>query len=486
MTPTAYRSASAPLGSSPDDFNNRVMLSPIKFPRGSLILEETASHPLLAAPAESEKAFSIQSGNDDVFGIANNQGMSRSAPNTAREGSCYSGPETARRYASTCHQHQYAQGPYALSPSDAGDESDGFESASIVEDTCSEVDVEDGATFRDDESDLHTYTGSDGTSILYPPSLADTETGRGDYTYDNAPVPSQAALSEIAAKRGARQARKKISGPAPATFVSNFHRPLPLRSYESEAHLFPTTGAQGGSTHNRAQSAGSLIRGNRPVSLAIDSTPPTVPQQSVQLPVRSSSVRTNTIPLPAQPESLRDHSRLSSGHSRLSSRIDEAPEFDIHAPNSVLDSSTGQRTTRGTSLALTLNDFPVAPMHNPVGALPMTVQHAISTAANPVASLLDACTIVTAQAARIKALLEQTRDRGESLPVANWERMSTFERSWRSDREELLIAIYGRHDTWLGEEDVEYVDLIWMELRASPEAAWVLDLFQCAGDEEMF
>lgn len=463
------------------------MLSPIKFPRGSLILEETASHPLLAAPAESAKAFSIQAGNDDVFGIVNMQGKGRnSEPSAARESMGYGDLGTARRYASTGHQHEYTQGPYGLSPSEAssGEDSISFESASVIEGVHDEAGAEDGATFRDDESDLLTYTGSASSSILYPSSVIDAEEGQARYSYAEAVMPSEAAMSEIATKRSTRQARKKISGPAPATFVSNFHRPLPLRSYESEAHLFPTTGAQGGSSHNRAQSAGSLIRSSRPISLALDASPQTA---LFQLPVRTSSIRTNTIPLPSQSETM-------SGRSRLSSRIDEAEEFETNATTSVPIPSSGY-APRSLSLAMTLADFPNPPMHNPVGALPMVVARSTTIATSPkrpstnqephpVAELLQACTIVTAQAARIKSLLEQTRDRGDQLPVANWEHMSNFERSWRSDREELLIAIYGRHDTWLSEEDVEYVDLIWMELRASPSATWVLDLFH--HEDEIF
>jgi len=447
------------------------MLSPIKFPRGSLILEEMASHPLLTEPSSPANPFSPHVGKDDVFGIVNKQGVSRSSePNATRGSMGYSDLETARRYASTGHQHQYPPGPYGLSPSEAssGEESDS-EAASKAED----ADSRDNATFRDDESDLHTYTGSARSSILDSASFFGTEGGPVHYAYADVAVPSEAAQAEIAASRGARQARKKISGPAPATFVSSFHRPLPLRSYESEAHLFPTTGAQGGSSHNRAQSAGSLKRSGKPISLAIEAAPQSAPP----LPVRSSSIRANTIPLPPQSES-------TSGRSRLSSIRDDV-EHEGRTTPTVVDPSTGP-TPHGSSLAMTLTSFPVPPMHNPVGALPMVVAQATTTneSIHPVAVLLQACTIVTEQAARIKGILEQTRDRGDQLPVANWDSMSKFERSWRSDREELLIAIYGRHDTWLSEEDVEYVDLMWMELRASPSATWVLDLFH--HDDEMF
>jgi hypothetical protein len=56
---------------------------------------------------------------------------------------------------------------------------------------------------------------------------------------------------------------------------SLFHRPLPLRSYESEAHLYPTAGLQGTSSHKR----GGSVEGSHSTSHLL-----------TDLPTRSSSL----------------------------------------------------------------------------------------------------------------------------------------------------------------------------------------------------
>jgi hypothetical protein len=129
--------------------------------------------------------------------------------------------------------------------------------------------------------------------------------------------------------------------------------------------------------------------------------------------------------------------------------------------------------------------FPIPPMRNPVGNLPMLVSRATlsstSTAritlsdssATPVNELLDATRSAPSRAT-IRAILAQTRARGEALPVIEWNSISPFERSWREQNEELLVAIYGRQDTWLGSADVTYVDCIEREIRAHP-GHWVVE-----------
>jgi hypothetical protein len=132
-----------------------------------------------------------------------------------------------------------------------------------------------------------------------------------------------------------------------------------------------------------------------------------------------------------------------------------------------------------------LASFPIPPMRNPVGNLPMLVSRATlsstSTAritlsdssASPVSALLEATRSVPSRAT-IRSILAQTRARGEALPVIEWNSISPFERSWREQNEELLVAIYGRQDTWLGSADVAYVDCIEREIRAH-SGHWVVE-----------
>jgi hypothetical protein len=126
-----------------------------------------------------------------------------------------------------------------------------------------------------------------------------------------------------------------------------------------------------------------------------------------------------------------------------------------------------------------LSSFPVPPMQNPVGTLPMLVTRATlsSDSAAPVSALLESCRSSRGSGAAIKRILEQTRARGDALPVIEWKSISAFERSWRELNEELLVAIYGRQDTWLSAADVAYVDCIGKEFRARP-GHWVLQCFR--------
>jgi hypothetical protein len=143
-----------------------------------------------------------------------------------------------------------------------------------------------------------------------------------------------------------------------------------------------------------------------------------------------------------------------------------------------------------------LASFPIPPMANPVGNLPMLVSRttlssastALSSArcpsaarltlsdasAAPVNALFEASRSARASRSVTRNILAQTRARGEMLPVIEWHSISPFERSWREQNEELLVAIYGRQDTWLSSADVAYVDCIEKEIRSNP-GHWVLE-----------
>jgi hypothetical protein len=146
------------------------------------------------------------------------------------------------------------------------------------------------------------------------------------------------------------------------------------------------------------------------------------------------------------------------------------------ANNCLEDDSAGDADAAFNSL---LASFPIPPMQNPVGTLPMFVARATlsSDSAARVSALLASCRSSRGSGAAVKRILEQTRARGDALPVVDWKCMSVFERSWREMNEELLVAIYGRQDTWLSAADVAYVDCIEKEFRARP-GHWVLRCFR--------
>jgi len=437
-------------------------------------MEETASHPLLAAPVETDdhesaRAFSNSAGADDVFGIGSEITLCNSALSTAG-----GTPHQGRRYASTGYDHRYPQGRYELSASDVSSNEgvDSPHSVSMGESANRQPESRDREANNDDDFEtLHTYDGSTNSSVansLSGATMAECQTR-------DAPQ----ATTAYAEQRNARQARVRIQAPNTMPTTVMFHRPLPLRAFESEAHLFPTSRAQGASSHSRTKSAGSLVRASRPTTLVIDRTPQTTASQLVDLPVRSSSLRANTTPLRPQSEATTRRTRLSDTESSI----------DIDGIAGMLDSTTAG-TPRASSMAETIAGFPVPPMQNPVGALPMAVPRATAAAAaanqsmNPVALLYQAVRAVAGAAATITNNIDHTRDLGDRLPAVNWSTMTAFERSWRSNNEELLIAIYGRMDVVLIDEDIEYIDLMAMELRTSPAAAWILDYFH--EDGEMF
>lgn len=471
---------SAPISSSPT--YNPALLSPIAFPRASLILEETASHPLLTTPVEPVKPFGTQATTDDVFGITKLQDINGvQPPGTAADANKGRDLRTTKKCASLGHSRRTSRDVFQLSVSDASSSHEAaslrsvFMGESATEKACPTIDeVEDDND--DGYETLDTYSGSASSSVLESAPEAGAEQSQ-TYWYadttppDNADTPRAARLP--ATRHTAGHALMRIRGPNFMPPVVDFHRPLPLRAYESEAHLYPTSRAQGATSLNRAHSAGSLIRGNRPISLVMGEGPRTCSSQLMPLPVRTSSVRANTIPILGQQRSNTRHSLPS--HSRSSIAVGP----NANDPDSV-----------SITEFLTDFQFPIPPMQNPVGSLPMSLSQATTAVPNPnatsppIASLLSACRVVTTHVTLIRDLLEQTRDRGEQLPRADWAAMSGFERCWRMDHEELLVAIYGRFDTWLSNEDVQYVDLIAGELRASPAASWVYDIFR--EDMEMF
>ena len=113
-----------------------------------------------------------------------------------------------------------------------------------------------------------------------------------------------------AERRAAAAARRAARLPNFAAMAS-FHRPVPLRSYESEAFLFPTARAQGYLAHTRATSLDtSPSRGSRPLDIA--------GLHEYSRRVGPSNLRNHTSP-----------SRHSKASSRASSRPESIGEVDL-------------------------------------------------------------------------------------------------------------------------------------------------------------
>jgi len=118
---------------------------------------------------------------------------------------------------------------------------------------------------------------------------------------------------------------------------------------------------------------------------------------------------------------------------------------------------------------------------------PIAVHRAIAHE-NPLSEILQlVCRAAAATASdrtmvevNINDLLGQTRSRGLHLPIEVWEELSAVDRYWRGANEDLLVAVYGRWDVLLDDEEVQLLALISQELVGSG-TVWLRELFR---DEE--
>jgi hypothetical protein len=451
------------------------------------VFQDTASHPLLTPSKTTPERTDVDNNTDDVFGIVSASSSSYSEPLTAirLSGGERNSYNLARRYASTGHDAIQALGPYELDAYDASSnasDADGMlpltangEGAEIARGGQESADSCTGEASDATES----YVGSeDEMSLLESASASSKNRSPTRYSYASSgpppsyalpSLPSELVVPELAPapsrRPTARRTRHKIQGPSLIMAAPKFHRPLPLRSYESEAHLYPTSRAQGASNHNRANSAGSMQGGGRPVSLAVEPMPHH--GEAIPLPVRSSSLRGQATTLPARSKSI--STRTHSTHVEHLSPIEDCEEATERSMNAF---------PRPESLDSTIASFSLPPTKSTVGEILMYV----SRASTPMESITDP--IAKAGAFRtftkicIDDLLFQSRLRGLHLVILDWETLSPFEKSWREVNENLLVAIYGRKDTVLNDDDIQYLDSLAQELGASSTADWVRELFQ--------
>jgi hypothetical protein len=241
-----------------------------------------------------------------------------------------------------------------------------------------------------------------------------------------------------------RPTRQKIRSTNHATVQANVHRPLPLRSYETEAHLSPTSHAEGASTRGYSESASSRLRDTHTESLVMP----------VTLPTRTSSLR-----------QARTFDSLTGTGTN--------PNYtDVAETSSASVSATPTPTATAT---IDLASFPSPQSQNPVGVLPMLVSR-MSTPPQLSSSQADMWRHYTKN--HMSELLEKTRARGSKLARVDWDALSPFERTWREVNDDLLVAIYTRVDVVLTAEDVQYVECIVKELADPRAAEWARLIFQ--------
>lgn len=238
-----------------------------------------------------------------------------------------------------------------------------------------------------------------------------------------------------------------------AAAKSNCH--LPLRSCDSAATILPVASFQARSSHNRAKSVTSVVHSSRHVVEAMQH-----PQLPFTSPIRGST--SNAV--------QNDFGRRSP-YAKMSAQV--------HRSNSGLAFNTS-----------TLAKFPIPPMDNPVGEIPMLISRATTSSQAlhqtaslrpmPSATLEDTYRAITK--VHMTSVLKRTRARGEKLQVVDWDKLPNFERGWRNFNEIILVAIYGRKDVKLEPDDVDFIDCICVELRNGEKIAdWVRRMFEADG-----
>ncbi|KAF1939021.1 hypothetical protein EJ02DRAFT_514147 [Clathrospora elynae] len=426
-------------------------LTPLHLPRTSVVLQDTASNPLLSRSARDKTTTDRERGTDDVFGIMGEGRVREDGPLTAtRVG-------YGERYASGSAYNEKNPGPYELdeedASSDASYDTDELQNVESGESDNESI-AEQHAVRKNSFDALESYTGSsDDLSLLETSSDVSDDDGhvRAQYAYYEAssttgfriPIPTP----ELPRHHSDRQARHQTPQ-SPMANVTSFHRPLPLRSYESEAHLYPTSRAQGASSHNRANSATeSIMQSSRPVSYATDP----VHNQATALTPRSSSLAPALVP-------VSDRSYTAARH--VSNDVGYAlPDFSLalrrfEELGSLAESRT-QEHLRSSSITSMLATFPEPP-----------------SAAHGSAPILHE---------QVTNLPQQSHPHVPSVPTVDWDTLSPFERAWRELNTQLLVSIYRTRDVQLNAEEVGFVDEISRRLRhdVAPSSAgdWARGIF---------
>jgi hypothetical protein len=346
----------------------------------------------------------------------------------------------------------HALGPYHLDTSDIASESSygTFTSLKRKNRNRSSTNIPcDGGIIRDESFDaLESYIGSEDEEqgfILESASNISEEEAPTQYQFAIKPPLSQPIIAGPVPRSSERyavaEARRKTQVPNLSAQAVNFHRPPPLRSYEGEATMFPTAGAQAHSGHNRSKSVTSIVASRRPATETM-AAPHTTDSRSAR----------NSLD-----EIERESYERKDSHTKISEQVDREV------------ASVSQRSSSASTLAA----FPIPPMENPVGQLPMLVSRAVSSpqslrstaSQHPVASASLEDTYRAIIEVAMDAVLKRTRDRGEGLQVVDWDNMTSFERAWREMNALLLVTIYGRTDVFLEETDITYVDRVAEVLR---------------------
>jgi hypothetical protein len=358
-------------------------------------------------------------------------------------------------------------GPFQLDVSDVASESSHDTFNGLVQKRKSHTYVDEhfkeGFIGDDSFHALESYVGSDDEderSLLESASTVSEQECQTQYEFANQTYDRTAVETDLTPRTGHHtktRACRKSHIVSPVSTPINFHRPLPLRNYESEAIMFPTAGAQAKSGRDRSQSVTSVVASRRPAT-------ETMPQPSLP--------QSNWTQKGCVEEDYPD-ARREDSHTKISEQVEHQG-----------------LSSQYSSGASTLAAFPIPPMNNPVGELPMLISRVTSSPGNmneatshSVATSISHEDIYRAiTTVNMASLLQRTRARGDQLQVIDWSKLSSFERAWREMNEVFISTIYGRKDVVLTDEDVEYVDCVAREVRSCHDditsSNWIRRIFE--------
>ncbi|KAF2127922.1 hypothetical protein P153DRAFT_44155 [Dothidotthia symphoricarpi CBS 119687] len=505
-------------------------------PRFSTMFQDMESHPLLSPSpigsfvASSEVGIKTDTTTDDVFGILDQLGFRQSKLlSITQTGSKNTRHSSHGRnpFADPCDPH--CGGSFELDTADiASDSSYGSDGVAV-----SSFNEFDGTIHKNEENGncandetfgaMRSYTDlGDEISILESASSISDSENKAQYSYALSAPPPNPAVADPAPtpsqRRATLKARRSMQHPSLMDNVPNFHRPLPLRSYESEAHLYPTSRVQaiaptrmtegtpspcspvtearytGTSPKTTSTSFSGLDRNSETLSGPHDliPLPPSLTTAVKQYPSQSRHVDC------PQPQRIERRSEGTTGRSALlplppRSFLDNNSSVGAHTThkdytgikhqNSFRTGRTSENSRR-LSTASIIAAFPIPSMQDETDELPMAVSRATSSPELTTASTSIAEAYRAIAKAHITELLQQTRSRGTHLQNVDWNDLTPFERTWREVNEPLLVSIYGRRDVLLTDADVEYVDSIARGLREGIDATssvdWLCRVFRDA------
>jgi hypothetical protein len=452
----------------------------LPLPRCSVLFQDTISHPLLSPPARQSTEtdeYETMPLTDEVADSENKNDERKSDPFADSELTCVdqSGDYNEKHTHSEqdrCNGLGLFQfknpdaASYCIDNSGSTDQITAQSTDDIVQ-LCHDLVEEEPFDVMDLYAD-----SNDGHSILESISNASEHNNQTVYKYATPVSHIRTACADEYHTHdpGMHQAYLRSHHSGFSASGVNYHHPLPLRSYTSEAQMNfrPQRHFNNSDTYITAMSpCSSHGKSSRHQELHhTPAYPPTPPTERV----------------------AHDTTRIA-----VTRTYDDVSSERIHAHERFENSLHHGSYQNVDEQMLDLSAFPIPPMRNPVGEVPMSLHRVASPSPDAVieqAVSPESTSAVPSVAETYRAvtkvhmtdLLRRTRSRGLQLPSIVWSSLPIAEREWREHNGTILMSIYGRLDMVLSDHDMDYVNCIAQEIRSDGNSfssnEWVLRMFQ--------